>query len=161
MIMKRRICKLALFLTACWIAVPAFASDLVPFQAVIQTQPTPTGSCGIGCLQLEIGGIGQATHMGRIEINGPSHVDLILERQTGTSVLTAANGDTLVIAFSGTVHLTGPNPNDPVTFEGEWTVIGGSGRFAGAKGAGTYTGSAAGDAGTLVLVGAISRPGGN
>jgi len=155
--MKRRIWNVALFLTACWVAFPAAASDLLPFQAVIQTQPMPTGSCGIGCLQLEITGVGQGTHMGRIAIHGPSQVDLILSRQTGTSTLIAANGDALVIEFSGTVQLR--DPPDPVIFAGTWTVIDGTGRFVDASGSGTYTGSAVGPAGTLVLVGRVSHPG--
>ena len=97
--------------------------------------------------------------MGRTEIQGPSQVDVILGEQSGTSTLTAANGDTLVITFVGTVQLEGPDPEDPVTFDGTWTVIDGTGRFADATGSGTYTGSAAGPAGTLVLIGTVGRPG--
>jgi hypothetical protein len=94
--------------------------------------------------------------MGRVAIHGPSQVDLILSRQTGTSTLIAANGDALVIEFSGTVQLR--DPPDPVIFAGTWTVIDGTGRFADATGSGTYTGSAVGPAGTLVLVGGVSHP---
>ena len=72
--------------------------------------------------------------MGRTEIQGPSQVDVILGEQSGTSTLTAANGDTLVITFVGTVQLEGPDPEDPVTFDGTWTVIDGTGRFADATG---------------------------
>ena len=98
--------------------------------------------------------------MGRTEIQGPSQVDVILGEQSGTSTLTAANGDTLVITFVGTVQLEGPDPEDPVTFDGTWTVIDRViGRFADATGSGTYTGSAAGPAGTLVLIGTVGRPG--
>lgn len=46
-------------------------------------------------------GSGQATHLGKISIEGPSEVEIATATQTGTSTLTAANGDTLVIAFEG------------------------------------------------------------
>ncbi len=111
--MNPRIYTFALFLTAWLITFPAAAGDLVPFRAVLQTEPVPVGSCGPGCLQLEIGGTGQATLMGRTEIQGPSQVDVILGEQSGTSTLTAANGDTLVITFVGTVQLEGPDPRIP------------------------------------------------
>ena len=140
-------------------AMPAAASDLVPFRAVFQTVPVPTGSCGPGCIVLEIGGTGQATHMGRTEIAGPSVVVVPLAQQTGTSTLTGANGDAIVIAFAGRVHFEGPTAADPVTFEGEWEVIAGTGRFEGATGSGTYTGSATGPSGVLLLTGQLSSPG--
>ena len=102
---------------------------------------------------------GQATHLGRTHIDGPSQVDVVSATQTGTSTLMAAKGDTLVIAFSGTVTFTGPDPADPVLFAGTWNVIDGTGRFAGSSGGGSYGGNAAGPAGTLLLDGSISGPG--
>jgi hypothetical protein len=86
-------------------------------------------------------------------------VNVILGQQTGTSTLMAANGDTIVIAFAGAVNFEGPNPTDPVSFQGEWHVIAGTGRFEGAEGAGTYSGSATGSVGNLLLVGSVSSPG--
>lgn len=158
--MKARILHLILTLTVL-LACPAAAGELVPFRAVIDSQPLIVGSCGQGCLQLEIGGEGEATHLGRTEIQGPSQVDLLQATQTGTSTLTAANGDTIVIAFAGTAAFSGPAPTDPVTFEGTWVVIDGTGRFEDATGSGTYSGSAAGTVGQFILEGSISRPGAN
>lgn len=137
----------------------ATATDRVPFRALIDTEPMMVGFCGPGCLELEITGTGQATHMGRTKVTGPSQVNAILGQQTGTSTLTAANGDTIVIAFAGTVDFQGPNPTDPVSFQGEWHVTAGTGRFEAAEGAGTYSGTAAGPVGTLLLVGSVSSPG--
>jgi hypothetical protein len=139
--------------------VPAYAADMVPFHAVINTAPAVVGPCGPTCLALEITGSGQATHLGRTHIDGPSQVDVVSATQTGTSTLMAAKGDTLVIAFSGTVTFTGPDPADPVLFAGTWNVIDGTGRFAGSSGGGSYGGNAAGPAGTLLLDGSISGPG--
>lgn len=79
-------------------------------------------------------------------------------------MLTAANGDTLV--------LTGPHdvgcpvdPADPAVVHGtgDWIVTGGTGRFAGATGQGTFVGGADFKKGTFSfqLTGTISAPGGD
>jgi hypothetical protein len=65
-----------------------------------------------------------------------------------------------VIAFAGTVDFEGPDPTDPVSFQGEWHVIAGTGRFQAAEGGGTYSGTAAGSAGNLLLSGSVNSPGG-
>jgi len=119
-------------------SVPASAADTVPFHAVINTVPAVVGPCGPTCLALEITGSGQATHLGRTHVDGPSQVDVVSATQTGTSTLMAANGDSLVIEFSGTVTFTGPDLAIPC---------------------GSYGGNAAGPAGTLLLDGSISGPG--
>jgi hypothetical protein len=164
--MKLRLRRFALPVIIWLVALGAAAGDLVPFGADLQTVPVPTGLCGPGCIAFEIGGNGQATHMGRTEIAGPSHVQLdatdpTLGTQTGTSTLTAANGDAIVIAFAGTVHFLAPPPTGAVSFEGTWELIDGTGRFEGANGSGTYSGTAEGPAGDLRLVGRVSSPGTN
>jgi hypothetical protein len=159
--MRSTVHRIAIVIMALSLMGPrAAATTRVPFRALIDTEPMMVGFCGPGCLQLEIRGTGQATHMGRTEVAGPSRVNVILGQQTGTSTLTAANGDTIVIAFAGTVDFEGPNPTDPVSFQGEWHVLAGTGRFEAAEGAGTYSGTAAGSAGNLLLVGSVSSPGG-
>lgn len=155
--MKARMLHLSLALVLLF-NFPVAGGQLVPFKAVIDTAPVVVGPCGPTCLQLEIGGEGQATYLGRTEIQGPSQVDVLAATQTGISTFSAANGDTFVIAFEGTVEFSGPLPTDPVTFEGKWEVIDGTGRFEGATGAGTYAGSAAGPVGEFALDGHISRP---
>jgi hypothetical protein len=65
-----------------------------------------------------------------------------------------------VIAFAGTVDFQGPNPTDPVSFQGEWQVIAGTGRFEAAEGAGTYSGTSVGAVGNLLLSGSVNSPGG-
>ena len=140
------------------LATAGAAAERVPLQAVIATTPAQVGACGPTCIVLSITGSGHASHLGRTDIDGPSHVDVATGEQTGTSTLTGANGETVMITFSGTVDF-GPTPADPVTFAGTFEIVGGTGRFADATGGGTYTGSAAGPAGTLVLDGAISRVG--
>jgi hypothetical protein len=147
-------------LTTVMMTVPTTLTALgtVPFRATFATEPVVVGFCGPACLTLDIGGEGQATHLGRTDIAGPSQVDLMSGVQTGTSVLTAANGDTLVIAFEGSAVPEGPTPNDPVNFGGTWEVTAGTGRFENAVGSGTYSGRAAGPVGLLRLIGRVSRP---
>lgn len=150
---------LAVLLTLTASAVGAARPD-VPFHASIDTRPMITGSCGPGCIALDIPGAGIATHLGTLTLAGPSEVNLFASTQTTTGTLTAANGDTLVLDFEGTVQFSGPNPSDPVTFTGTWTVQSGSGRFRRASGSGSYSGNAAGPSGELNLTGSLSNIGG-
>ena len=84
-------------------------------------------------------GEGRALHMGRTTVTTTDQtVNLITGEGTATYTLTAANGDTLVLAleFLTTFEASG------VTFEGTYIVIGGTGRFVGATGSGAASGSA-------------------
>ena len=146
---------LAILLTLSASAVGAARHD-VPFHASIDTRPVITGSCGLGCITLDIPGSGIATHLGTVRLSGPSEVNVFTSTQTATATLSAANGDTLVLDIEGTVQFSGPNPSDPVTFTGTWTVQSGSGRFSSAGGSGSYSGNAAGPSGELSLTGSLS-----
>jgi hypothetical protein len=56
-------------------------------------------------------------------------------------IVEVENGDTSYVRWSGRVTTTFADGKNPVTsFEGQWTKIGGSGRFSGVTGAGTYRG---------------------
>ena len=149
---------LTVVVLACAFGSRAVASRAeVPFEASIDTVISPQGPCGPTCLALTIAGSGQARHLGRTTIDGPSQIDVATGAQSGTSVLTAADGSELEIAFEG-AFVPGPGPAD-ATFSGDWTVLSGSGRFDGATGSGTYSGTASGASGLLHLVGTISNPG--
>jgi hypothetical protein len=149
-----------LMMTAAF-SVPALAADTVPFHAAIQTQPQPVVfPCGPVC-QLDIPGFGNASHMGAIQAPGESTLNLITLEQTGSFLLIAANGDSMAVTFSGTFLPSGPTFDDPVTFMGTWTIMSGTGRFAGATGSGTYQGTAVGAEGTVWLDGTISTVGSN
>jgi hypothetical protein len=152
---RRRHVAITLALILLAAAVPT-ADNSVPFKATIETQPVVTGFCGPTCLQLHISGSGVATQLGRMTIEGDSQVDLAAFRQTGTITMAAANGDTLEIEIDGSVIFSSPNPTDPVTFSGGWTVTSGTGRFANSNGGGSYHGSAAGPSGSLFMDGSLS-----
>jgi hypothetical protein len=150
--MRTLVCILTLLLVS-----TTYASSTVPFHATINTAPVVVGG-GPTTLELLIPGTGQGSHVGQLEVDGPSHVDLVTLTQTGTSTLTAADGSSFNFSFAGTVVPTG-GPTDPVTFQGTWRTTSGTGRFADVSGGGTYTGSAAGPSGILFLDGTLSNPG--
>jgi hypothetical protein len=155
--MKKLIFALAL---AC--CTTAYAADVVPFKAAIHTniEVVTSGSCALpSCLSLFITGTGQGSHFGRMVIAGPSQVVLGTGAQTGSSILTAADGSTTGILCWGT---SVPDNTGTFHFEGQWEVDSafvGTGRFQGENGSGTYEGSAAGPIRVLFLNGTLSNPG--
>ena len=115
---------------------------------------------------VEFGSTGTATHLGRIDATGVALLEAPSEPCPGgalgipnvhTETLTAADGDQLVIRAVNVACPTGP-----ATFHGtgNWTVLSGTGRFAGVIGKGTDEGNADFQSGTfeLVLTGTLSRP---
>ena len=129
----------------------------VPFHATIDTEVATTGACGATCVVLSISGTGTGSHMGSLDMVGPSQINFATLRQTGTSTLTAADGSTLTLSFTGT-FTPGPGPAD-ATFGGTWTATDGTRRFDNVSGGGTYHGNASGPAGVLFLDGSLSNPG--
>ena len=71
--------------------------------------------------------------------------------------LTAANGDSLTIVSHDVACPTGPNQYHG---SGDWELLGGTGRFAGAAGQGTFDGHSDFNQGLfdLQLIGTISAP---
>ena len=58
---------------------------------------------------------------------------------TGRATM-SEGGNTVVKRFTGTVTTTTSGGRQESTFKGTWTVIRGTGKYAGATGGGTYTG---------------------
>ncbi len=140
-------------------ASTAFAKDhAVPFKASFSgaaafTSPTTTGFWGIGT----------ASHLGRITTTGqaqitcfpPDGTSTACDGGTGcpggvpninTETLAAANGDTLTIQSSDVACPTGPYQYHG---SGQWMIVGGTGRFAGATGSGSFDGHSDFAAGTF------------
>ena len=111
-------------------------------------------------------GAGTASHLGRstnvnhITVSGPANCPGGFAN-INIETLTAANGDTLVL--TGDHDQACPTGPEAVHGIGDWTVTGGTGRFAGATGQGTFDGVADFGQGTFSfqLTGTISAPGGN
>ncbi|MDB6000916.1 MAG: hypothetical protein JWP52_2615, partial [Rhizobacter sp.] len=95
---------------------------------------------------------GQASHLGRVtgssqdcinptgvfDPNGPNSFRFTSGVSGNGVVLTSANGDSLYLAYSGTLTA---QPTGPHEIEGDFIVVGGTGRFEGAAGGGTVTGT--------------------
>ena len=140
----------------------AAAGHQVPFRASYSGTATFNSAAGTALFT----GTGIASHLGRstnenhITVSGPASCPGGFANKN-VETLTAANGDKLM--------LTGPHdvgcPIRPgvVHGTGDWTVTGGTGRFAGATGQGTFDGGANFNTGTFSfqLTGTISAPGGN
>ncbi len=82
-----------------------------------------------------VSGTGTATHIGRFTIVEPNNS---IERNadgsltiTGTAIITAANGDEIFATHSGEVKFL---DNGMAQVTAEFTITGGTGRFAGATG---------------------------
>jgi hypothetical protein len=87
---------------------------------------------------------GHATHLGRFEAGFSHCIDPITNAYAaGLRTLTAANGDELWLEYSGQAqYLAPPAATLPYSFTGPVTVVGGTGRFAGATGELTESGQA-------------------
>jgi len=141
----------ALLLVSAAPALAAGHAKTVPFHgAVLAEGPEPdmnAPGCDPGAIwRFSRAGAGDMLHLGDAEAvlshctyvvpDGSAFHALVLG---GMITFTAANGDTLVLAYEGTtdgiVDATGGFLG--YTAEGTWTVAGGTGRFANATGSGS------------------------
>lgn len=97
-------------------------------------------------------GSGHATHLGRFQVvqSFCQASPTALEFTGGLAIFTAANGDQLFDAFEG--HVLAPTAPNIFPFEGTFTFTGGTGRFGGATGSGTFTGEFDGSSGRSHIV---------
>jgi len=73
----------------------------------------------------------QLTHLGQAGFYGEQDINFAAGTQSGWRRLTAANGDELYVTHTGTSAMTAPGR---VSFVARMTIVGGTGRFAGASG---------------------------
>jgi hypothetical protein len=132
---RRLLILAALFGLAVLLPARASAAALVPFQATVDEQYTVT-LCGPSTICIQAVGSGEATQLGQMTEDSQVMADTNpadshngCGPETRTTVLTAANGDTL------TMSATGYGCNG--TAQDSYVVTGGTGRFAGATGSGT------------------------
>ena len=119
-------------------ATPALAnSSQRPFRATLTETLSVEGP---------LSGSGNATHMGKVSDSGSLSVDKsnfpvsLVFSATGT--LTAANGDEVFFSYVVTQTDTASPPQGMNYDEsGNYTITGGTGRFAGATGSGTISGT--------------------
>jgi hypothetical protein len=131
-------------------AAPVTAADPVrPFgghDRAVDTFTPPT-TCPAGALWRYTGtGTGLFLHLGTasVSVTHCTFVDFASGTGTfgpGTIALTAANGDELHLVHQGTFSLVMTPDGLTSVFDMTWVAVGGTGRFAGATGAGTTHGS--------------------
>ena len=127
-----------------------------PFKARYETYPQPVGPPENGILTLKIPGDGEGDPLGKSTWDAEMKVNVAQgppNPQTGTMVFTAANGDQLFGTYEGLGTPDGP----AVSFQGTFQITGGTGRFEGVTGAGTYWGTAEGSEGTLYFDGMLAK----
>ena len=139
---RRSFLGLALFVSALAGVSPALAGGPRPFHSEVTAQwdnvlaALPPSSRGAGVAHFVGGGptthMGNTTQVGSLSLFPVSPDPAALIPGGGEVTITAANGDTLSFSFFGTLN--------PLTFEGtgDFIFTGGTGRFAGATGHGTF-----------------------
>jgi hypothetical protein len=155
--MKARIVlalAMILVLIAASSASVAAKGAVVPFKATYHTYPEMVDISQTG-LTLAIPGEGQATHLGRSTWYADSWVTFGApnNHQWGNMTFTAANGDHLLGTFDGQAYLS----NGTNVFWGTFEITEGTGRFAGATGAGDYWGTAQENEGMLYFDGMLTK----
>ncbi len=153
-------------LLACFAVVPILAPtsvsarDQVPFKAAFTTEVEIEFIYPF--FYISVTGQGNASHLGATSaVTDNQVVNVETGSATATYTLTGANGDTVVLEM---IFQTTFLPNNAVTFEGTYTVTGGTGRFYGATGSGDLAGSAIVTGpntaiGSFSVAGTISSPG--
>jgi len=123
----------AMLLTAA-LAVPAAAENHVPFKGSLQGHEidTPQGGPPPTTLIVDGSATGIATHLGRFSFTYQLTVNLATGTATGSARLIAANGDSVYTTVAGSSELTATPGVVSITEIN--TIIGGTGRFAGAQG---------------------------
>jgi len=158
----KRTALLALALAALALAPSVTqAGDQVPFRAIwdAQIEITPLSP---PLVAVSGSGEGRATHLGRMTAQSIAEVVNLATGEGAASYrFTAANGDEVLVNF---VFTAIPISATAFSIQGVWQVTGGTGRFDGASGSGTYEGQVeftgpASALGQFELEGTISSPG--
>jgi hypothetical protein len=121
---------MALCLTAT-LAGRAAAEELSPLKGSIQG--VEIANFQFPKLFVDGSGSGRATHLGRFTVTYELEGDLLTHETFGSSLFTAANGDSLATDFTGLGGTLTENPDVRSIVEVH-TITGGTGRFAGATG---------------------------
>jgi hypothetical protein len=122
---------LSILLASATFAAPASAGKPLPLKGSLQAVETyeedfPT-------LFVDASGSGNATHLGRYTVSYEVEVNIPTGSGLASAQFVAANGDSL-FAAEGSGHSTPTEIPNVVTIVEEYTITGGTGRFADATG---------------------------
>ena len=110
------------------VAASAVAAE-TPFKGTVNADETVVPSPPTASLTRD--GTGTATYLGRYTEHIVMTIHLPTLSSTGTATFTAANGDTLTATVLGQATRTGPTT---LSIREDYTITGGTGRFADATG---------------------------
>jgi hypothetical protein len=110
----------------------ATAAAETPFKGTVNA--VETGQVAPPIASITRDGGGNATHLGKYTEHITMQVNIVTRHGTGAATFTAANGDTLTATIDGQATPTSPGMLSIVE---NYTITGGTGRFAGATG--TFT----------------------
>lgn len=120
--------------------------QFIPLVCIDPASGTPVDCGTSGAIPVVVStpftGVGRLSHLGRSTVSSSQTVDFTTTPPTltGADEFTAANGDKLYATHSG---ISGaPDAAGNVTFSGEYTFTGGTGKFKGASGSAEFTGTA-------------------
>ena len=111
---------------------PAAAKVAMPFRGTLESVRTSVTPLGPARVLARSEGTGTATHLGRYSILAETTVDFATRTSTAQEIMTAANGDALFVTL--TAQATPNADGVTLTVVESATIIGGTGRFAGATG---------------------------
>lgn len=124
-----------------------------PFEATLHISESVTFTGASPCFAIGlVTGRGEGSHVGELRArsrdcinpsgvfdpNGPTAYRFTSGTGPDGLVFVAANGDQLFATYAGTLE---PQPEGPHAVKGHFVVTGGTGRFAGATGGGTFEGT--------------------
>ena len=131
---------LALVMATLLASGAAVAGSVVPFRTSIAITESIKPSTPPCFLVGDIIGRGTATHLGKVTLASSDWVNPISETAfsfiSDQLVLTAANGDQILATYSGILRTEGTVG----AITGDYQVVGGTGRFSQATGAGAVQG---------------------
>jgi hypothetical protein len=113
------------------LAGSAPAQEQVPFKGSFEGNVTVT-PLAPPFVMVDVEATGNATQLGLFTLDIPHVVNRVTHTAAGTYEFTAANGDTVIADFTGTATPT--DVPGVLYIEETATIIGGTGRFAGASG---------------------------
>lgn len=120
-------------------AVPASAANEVPIVGTVLGGGAPdfaAPGCTGAIWRFNGSGTGQMSHLGRVDYTFTHCTYPDNTADLGTFTFEAANGDELVLAYEAAFQIVGNM--EGFTGVGDWTAVGGTGRFMNATGSGTW-----------------------